>query len=190
MVCTNRPVVEDKGMTTLKPSTTRQLNKLIEFRQKVYEQILSGASDAQFELIDALLLSEHLRCFAELSLSPAFRRRWPSAYSAIDDGQQSSYWLGQCFEQQVPRQGGFSVRYDRVAALECSDLGRVGLCPQSNQGLEKAIDRPRPFVLDVDLDAGTRPKLVTDHQYPPDRAAAKRHRSWGQSGQTPMSAAS
>ena len=85
--------------------TSRQLNNLIEFRQKVYEQILIGAADAQFELIDALLLSEQLRCFAQLSLSPAFRRGWPSAYSAIDDGQQSSHWLGQCLEQQVPRQG-------------------------------------------------------------------------------------
>lgn len=92
-------------MKALKPSTTRQLNNLIEFRQKVYEQILVGAGDAQFELIDALLLSEQLRCFAQLSLSPAFRRRWPSAYNAIDDGEQSSYWLSQCFEQQVPRQG-------------------------------------------------------------------------------------
>jgi hypothetical protein len=26
-----------------------------------------------------LLLSDHPRCFAELSLSPAFRRHWPSA---------------------------------------------------------------------------------------------------------------
>ena len=47
-------------MRALKTSTTRQLNNLIEFRQKVYEQILIGAADAQFELLDALLLSEQL----------------------------------------------------------------------------------------------------------------------------------
>jgi len=92
-------------MPTLNTATTRQFNNLIEFRQKVYEQILTRERDAQFELIDGLLLSEQLSCFAELSLSPVFRRRWPSAYSAIDDGQQSKYWQVECFAQQVPRQG-------------------------------------------------------------------------------------
>lgn len=92
-------------MPTLNSSTTRQLNKLIEFRQKVYEQILIRERDGQFELIDGLLLSEQLSCFAEVSLSPVFRRRWPSAYSAIDDGQQSTYKQVECFGQQVPRQG-------------------------------------------------------------------------------------
>lgn len=92
-------------MLTLKTSTTRQLNSLIEFRQNVYDQLLISAEDAQFELIDALLLSGHLGCFAELSLSPVFRRRWSSVYRAIEDGQQSAHWLRQCFVQQVPRQG-------------------------------------------------------------------------------------
>lgn len=92
-------------MPTINRSTTRQLNELIEFRQKVYEQILIRERDGQFELIDGLLLSEHLSCFAELSLSPVFRRRWPSAYSAIDDGQQSKSRQAECFGQQVPRQG-------------------------------------------------------------------------------------
>jgi len=92
-------------MTALKTSTTRQLNNLIEFRQTVYDQILIKAGDAQFELIDALLLSDQLGCFAELSLLPVFRRQWPSAYRAIEDGQQSAHGLSHCFIEQLPRAG-------------------------------------------------------------------------------------
>jgi hypothetical protein len=92
-------------MPTLNSSTARQLNNLIEFRQTVYEQILIGARDAQFELMDALLLSDHPRCFAEVSLSPAFRRRWSSAYGAIEEGSQDQQQLSRCFLGQVPRQG-------------------------------------------------------------------------------------
>jgi hypothetical protein len=92
-------------MSTLKTSTTRQFNNLVEFRQTVYDQILTKAGDAQFELVDALLLSEQVGCFAELSLSPVFQRQWPSAYRAIEDGEQSSHWLSRCFIQQLPRQG-------------------------------------------------------------------------------------
>ena len=90
-------------MTALKTSTTRQLNNLIEFRQTVYDQILTKASDPQFELVDALLLSEQVGCFAELSLSPVFQRRWPSAYRAIEDGEQSSHWLSHCFGRPFGR---------------------------------------------------------------------------------------
>lgn len=92
-------------MPTKNLSTARQLNNLIEFRQTVYEQILTKSRDAQFELVDALLMSDHPRCFAELSLSPLFRRGWPSAYGAIEEGAQHEQRLGQYFVQQVPRQG-------------------------------------------------------------------------------------
>ncbi|MCK6624337.1 MAG: hypothetical protein L6R45_04090 [Anaerolineae bacterium] len=54
-------------MTALNASTTGQLNNLIEFRQTVYNQIVVKGRDAQVELVDALLLSDHPRCFAEIS---------------------------------------------------------------------------------------------------------------------------
>jgi len=50
-----------------------QFNKLIEFRQAIYDHGLTRARDAQFELVDALLLSPPIRSFPELSLSPVFR---------------------------------------------------------------------------------------------------------------------
>ena len=86
-------------------STKEQCNDLTEFRQAVYDHGLTKAKDAQFELVDALLLSGHIRSFPELSLSPVFQRKWPSAYAAIEDGEQNQRWLEACFIEQVPKQG-------------------------------------------------------------------------------------
>ena len=82
-----------------------QLNNLIEFRQGVYQQGLTRARSAQFELVDALLLSRFIRSFPELSLSPLFRREWPSAYTAIKEGKQDREWLEARFVAHVPKQG-------------------------------------------------------------------------------------
>jgi hypothetical protein len=85
-----------------------QFTKLIEFRQAVYEHGLTRARDAQFELVDALLLSPMIRSFPELSLCPAFRRQWMSAYEAIRKGQQDQAWLERYFMRLVPTMA-FSV---------------------------------------------------------------------------------
>ena len=71
----------------------------------IYDQVLTGVRDAQFELIDAMLVSGHLDCFAELSLSPVFRRQWSSAYNALEAGGQAVQRLSQSFIQQVSGQG-------------------------------------------------------------------------------------
>lgn len=92
-------------METLKTSTTKQLNNLIEFRQTAYDHILVGVRDAQFELVDAVLLSDQVGCFAELSLSGAFRRRWSSAYSAVQEGSQALEKMEKSFIEQVPSEG-------------------------------------------------------------------------------------
>lgn len=59
-----------------------QLNKLIEFRQQVYEA-LGRAQDAQMELLDAVVSGGRINSFVELSLSPLHRRQWHSAYAAL-----------------------------------------------------------------------------------------------------------
>src|SRR5438034_421836 len=66
-------------------SADKQLNNLIEFRQASYER-LGKAKDALFELSDALMVTPCLPSLAHLSLSPLFRRRWPSVYEALQDG--------------------------------------------------------------------------------------------------------
>jgi hypothetical protein len=72
----------------------QQFNKLIGFRQTIYDHALSRARDAQFELVDALPLSAPIHTLPELSCSPVFRRQWHSAYAAVEDGRQDREWLG------------------------------------------------------------------------------------------------
>ena len=59
---------------------------LEEFRQAAYQH-LGRAKDATFELTDAILLTRNVYCLAELSLSPVFRRKWPSIYEALQDSR-------------------------------------------------------------------------------------------------------
>lgn len=80
----------------------QQFNNLIEFRQTVYDQVLTRARDAQFELVDALLLSAPIHTFPELSCSPVFRRQWHSAYTAIEDGRQDRERLERYLAQLLP----------------------------------------------------------------------------------------
>jgi hypothetical protein len=86
----------------IETSTQKQFNKLIEFRQSIHQHFLSKERDAQFELVDAMLLSSNVDTFPALSLSPVFRRKWSSVYSAIERGEQDEAWLRAYLGQQVP----------------------------------------------------------------------------------------
>lgn len=92
------------GSMKKQSTTTKHLINLIEFRQAVYEQGLTRGRDAQFELVDALLASRHINSFVELSLSPVHRRKWPSAYAAIKQGQQDKALLRALFVDQLPQE--------------------------------------------------------------------------------------
>jgi len=108
-----------------KPSSTdKHINKLIEFRQALYDNGFTCLKDAQFELLDALLLSGPIRSFPELSLSPVFRRQWPSAYAAVEDGGQDSNWLRRYLCSQVPGVEVFALdttAWPRPSALTLPD---------------------------------------------------------------------
>ncbi|MBI1877778.1 MAG: transposase [Chloroflexi bacterium] len=65
---------------------TAPLQFLQAFRQKLLG-IFPRRADALFELIDALLLTLDPRSPVELSLSPAFRRRFCMVYDALRHGQ-------------------------------------------------------------------------------------------------------
>lgn len=62
------------------------LNTFNEFRHQVYA-CFESAADALFDLADALLTEASAQSLIELSLSPCFRRRWPSLYEALEDGR-------------------------------------------------------------------------------------------------------
>jgi len=80
----------------------QQFSRIIEFRQDVYTHAFLRARDAQFELVDALLLSPSIRSYPELSQSPAFRRRWHSLYKAMETERQDETWLTAYLAHQVP----------------------------------------------------------------------------------------
>jgi hypothetical protein len=79
----------------------QQLNRLIEFRQDVYQHAFPKARDAQFELVDSLLVSPPVRSFAELSCASVFRRRWPSVYAAIEEGEINTTWVEERLYQEI-----------------------------------------------------------------------------------------
>ncbi len=82
------------------------LEQLKQFRTGAYT-ILSKAKDALFDLMDAVLVTRSVYSFAELSLSPVFRRQWSSVYEAIQDGNPPGtelmklYIKQQSFKEQI-----------------------------------------------------------------------------------------
>lgn len=79
--------------------TQEHFNKLQSFRQAAYAQ-LGNARDALFELGDAVLQTPHLQSFVELSCASAFRRKWSSAYEALQDGRPKRLALETLYLQQ------------------------------------------------------------------------------------------
>ena len=71
------------------------------FRQSAYT-CLGAAQDALFELGDSVLLTPSANSFAELSLCPAFRRRWPSVYEALEDSRPDRDALLRLYVSQMP----------------------------------------------------------------------------------------
>jgi len=66
--------------------TQVNLNILLQVRHESY-RCFERSADALFELMDALSSEPQARSLPELSLSPAFRRKWGSVYEALEDGQ-------------------------------------------------------------------------------------------------------
>ena len=81
-------------------SATEHFNKLNQFRQAAYE-LLGNARDALFELTDAVIQLPHIQSFVELSCAPAFRRKWSSAYEALQDGRPDRWGLLQLYLSQL-----------------------------------------------------------------------------------------
>lgn len=56
------------------------------FRHQLYQLVLGHRKDTMFELMEAALISSGPTTLVRLSLSPVFRRRWPSAPDGLTDG--------------------------------------------------------------------------------------------------------
>ncbi|MFN6488108.1 MULTISPECIES: NF041680 family putative transposase [unclassified Nostoc] len=87
---------------------------LEEFRQAAYQH-LGRAHDATFELTDAILLTRNAYSLADLSLSPVFRRKWPSIYEALQDSRPQRQKLMQLYIKQMPTHGRPLLAGDHTA---------------------------------------------------------------------------
>ena len=98
-------------------NTQEQFNRLIEFRQALYDRFLTARRDAQFELMDALLSKGKVPSFAWLALAGCFQRQWSSLYDGVEQGEQDVTGLGQFLMGQVPTAGEDPV-IDRLPKLD------------------------------------------------------------------------
>jgi len=102
-----------------------QFTKLIQLRQAAYAR-LGRARDALFELADAAMLTPRAGSLAELSLSPVFRRRWPSVYEALQDGRPERealfrLYVGHLAATARPVLAGDHTAWPRLAARTLRD---------------------------------------------------------------------
>lgn len=79
------------------------IKQLASFRQEVYE-LLNFAQDATFELMDAVLTTRNVYSLADFSLSPFFRRKWPSIYETVQDCRPSRNKLMCLYIKQIPKE--------------------------------------------------------------------------------------
>jgi DDE superfamily endonuclease len=84
------------------------------FRQEVYE-LLTRAKDATFELMDAVMTTRHASSLAEFSLSPLFRRQYPSTYEALEDSRPQRNELMKLFIRKIPVQKYVALVIDHTA---------------------------------------------------------------------------
>lgn len=85
------------------------ITQLQQFRVRLYRTFTRRA-DAVFELIDALAGDTQARSPVELSLSPLFRREYPSVYDGIDDWQYEEVGLKALLLQMAPAPGSGGFR--------------------------------------------------------------------------------
>ena len=94
--------------------TMSNFDKLRDFRHKAYT-LMGNGRDALFDLMDAVLVSRSIYSFAELSLSPVFRRQWPSLYEALQDSNPPRAELLQLYVEEIPQKDQVVLAGDHTA---------------------------------------------------------------------------
>lgn len=100
-------------------------DRLQQFRQAAHP-LLGRAKDALFDLMDAVLTTAYISSFVMLSLSPLFRRQWPSLYEALQDGRPQRNKLMRLYIEQIPTDqqpvlAGDHTNYPRLDAKTLKD---------------------------------------------------------------------
>lgn len=90
------------------------LKELKAFRNRAYS-LLGNGRDGLFDLMDAVLTSRSLPSFAEVSLSPAFQRQWPSVYKSLSRAKPAGEELMGLYLEQLPQQEQLILAGDHTA---------------------------------------------------------------------------
>lgn len=122
---------------------TQHFTNLTQFRQAAYA-CLGPARDALFELCDANLQMAHTDSIAELSLASSFRRKWSSAYEAVQDGRPDRRALLQLYLSQSSSETPLLLAGDHTA---WSHLWAETLAGRSYQHQPSAIPGRRPITI-------------------------------------------
>jgi hypothetical protein len=107
------------------------LNTMKEFRHDIY-QCFRRASDALFNVMDALSSETAAHSFPELSLSPLFQRKWASLYEAFEDGLIDEERLREVFVQFAPLPSSGQHVY---LGIDTSNLYR----PEAETGADRTL---------------------------------------------------
>jgi hypothetical protein len=94
--------------------TMSNFAKLQQFRHKAYALMRNGR-DALFDLMDAVLVSRSVYSFAELSISPVFRRQWSSLYEALQDSEPPRAELMGLYIEQIEQAKRMVIAGDHTA---------------------------------------------------------------------------
>jgi hypothetical protein len=124
-------------------STQEHFNKLKQFRQAAYGSLGNG-KDALFELSDAVIQLRTIQSFAELSCAPSFRRKWSSAYEALQDGRPDRVRLAQLYLEQVGETEPLLLAGDHTA---WEHLWTPTLAERSYQHQPSPIPGRRPITI-------------------------------------------
>ena len=90
------------------------VTELQTFRKRAYA-LLGNGRDALFDLMDAVITSRSSASYVELSLSPAFRRQWPSLYKTLERSAPPAKKLMRLYTQYLPRESRIVLAGDHTA---------------------------------------------------------------------------
>jgi len=126
----------------------RQMTAPFQFLQEFRQQLLgifTYRADALFELIDALLLTLDPRSPIELSLSPAFRRRFASVYDALRQGHIDPELARQLLTSAEPTEA-IQIAGCAVYATDSTISARPDAKTLPDRGYVYAADRDHTVV--------------------------------------------
>jgi hypothetical protein len=106
--------------------------------------MFGNARDALFELGDAVIQMRLIHSFAELSCAPAFRRKWSSAYEALQDGRPDRAGLMRLYLEQTAAPSRLILAGDHTAWQR---LWAERLAGRSYQHQPSAIPGRRPVTI-------------------------------------------